>query len=134
MNREERLARIGQILAKGVTLMAERRGVEAAKQIKPNLDQGDSGEAKAVMGFFQDDVDTSLSIYAFIKRVGSASHQEIQRVLQISKATVCRKVNGHLDAGVITRTGSTTAVRYQIAPNRALPAVGHVRHNTNCHE
>lgn len=124
----ERIARIGQLLSKGITLLLldeaeeKRRGVAAG---------ANSGSAAGVNGSPKEndfvpnvDDDVERAIYEYLMRVHSASPRDIMRGLELSKATAFRKLAHLCEANLITRSGKTAAIRYRLAPLVTKPQPG----------
>lgn len=133
LTREERIQRIGELLAKGISLMLQREAEEARNSgsqapsnsaIAPAASVGNGNCSTAT-----DLVDSDArAILDYFKRVGSASPRHIQRYLELSKATAFRRLDRLVKANLITRIARTTGIRYQLRKsgtdlsNRPRPA------------
>ena len=108
--RAERISRIGEILAKGVTLMVIREA--ETKQKTASIPAATAAVQEAERVFGGDELETDVLKY--ISRVGSASPKDIQRALNIPKTTAFRRLDRLVKAGCIVRTGKTAAIRYSM--------------------
>lgn len=115
LTRAERLRRIGELLAKGVALMLAE---ERTQVCKPNAVS--AGERPDVFGIAGESVtghplvETERAICDYVQKVRTASPRDIQRACSLSKATAFRALTRLVQRDVLTRTGGTTAVRYQL--------------------
>ena len=117
LTRSERIERIGQILAKGVGLLLARKAEEERLAESPastcaadhprlhSQNQLDAGSAIVLDDQEQKTLD-------YLKRVKTASPREMQSCLDLSKATLFRRLKRLLEARLVVNSGSTTAVRY----------------------
>lgn len=107
---KERMARIGQLLAKGITLMLMHEA-EEKRQAKEQaaLAQEPPVAADTLAGLDDD----HRRILEFLLRVGKSSPREIQDSLEMSKATLFRRLRELQTAGLVERTGKSAAVRYR---------------------
>lgn len=108
---KERMARIGQLLAKGITLMLmheaeEKRQAEEAQAAA----KVDSTVTAVTVDWLDDD---HRRILEFLLRVGKASPREMQANLEMSKVTLFRRLRELQAAGLVERTGKSAAVRYR---------------------
>lgn len=118
LTREERIQRIGQLLSKGITLMLLREAEEKrmAEQQAPTgaMDQlalgSHSGSADEKVNRFDDD---ERKILEYLHRVRAASPRDMQRCLELSKATLYRKLRHLIEAKLVSASGRTTAIRYR---------------------
>lgn len=108
---ESRLARIGEILARGVANVVNR------PPVTPDL-VPDGDVTPAV------DPET-LSVFSAIMKFGKLSPQEIQVRLDASRATANRRISKWEDAGLVQRTGKTTAVTVTLTELGAKTLVSH---------
>lgn len=122
MTRAERFTRIGELLAKGITLMLAREAQE-----KEDLETAEvlaqtsqSAKADAEMEATPTEEDAGVPILGYLRRVGTASPRDIQLALDLPKATAFRRLDRLVKQGLVTRTGKTTAIRY-----RAVSLNGH---------
>ncbi len=127
LTREERLARIGALLAKGIYLMLSREA-EEKRQLELQAsasaaDRGvpDSNNQTVTNGMSELDED-DRRIIEYLKRVGSASPRHMQGALSMSKATLFRRLTELLTAGLVVRSGKTTGVRYRLAEHHGRHA------------
>ena len=116
---KERIARIGQLLAKGVTLMLmceaeERRQAEAQASVKENP----IAVAVSMAGLGDD----HRKILEYLNRVGKASPREMQDALEISKTTLFRRLTELQEGGLVVRSGKSAAVRYRLSPQASRSA------------
>jgi hypothetical protein len=110
--RNERVRRIGQLLGKGTTLLLRSEGTKQ----KPR----DSGKHRSFATkpatIEQSDQlncsETDIQILAWIERFGDSSPRDIQRALSLPKTTTFRHLNRLVSAGLLSRSGQTTAIRY----------------------
>ena len=125
---DERIARIGQLLSKGITLLlldeAEERRRGLTSDANPSATAGVNGESKKATLAPQIADDVERSIYEFLTRVHSASPRDIMRGLELSKATAFRKLAHLCAANLISRSGNTSAIRYRLAPLVTKPQPG----------
>jgi hypothetical protein len=128
LSREERIARIGQLLAKGITLMLQREAAEK-QDAEPRLQRNAAGACGA--SAHSDNAspgpeiadDGEREIFNYLRRVGAASPRDIQRALDVAKVTAFRKLRSLVKAKLIARTGRTTAIRYRVIPLHANGAM-----------
>ena len=120
ITRADRIQRIGELLAKGVALLLMREAQEDQPEASPLPGSAPDGLPNcsgtsdgAGCTTLQDDTDCSILDY--IRRVRGPSPRDIQRFLDLSKATVFRRLNRLAEAGLVIRSGSTTAIRYRLA-------------------
>ena len=116
LTREERFARIGALLAKGIHLMLSREA-EEKRQLELQASATDRGVRDAnsqpvTNGKSELDED-DRRIIEYLERVGSASPRHMQHALPMSKATLFRRLTGLLAAGLVVRAGKTTGVHYR---------------------
>lgn len=115
----ERIARIGQLLAKGITLLllheaeVKRRGLQVDAKTWSTAGRNEFPHGKAFMPDIDDDVEQS--IYEYLTRVHSAAPRDIMRAFGLSKATVFRKLAHLAAASLVVRSGKTTAIRYRLS-------------------
>ncbi len=120
MTRAERIQRIGQLLAKGVTLLLlreeeERRAAESQGKVMASgtSDNGfQRAENPASTICLSDDEQRILD---YLKRVRRASPRDMQSALELSKATLFRRLKRLTEAKLVVGSGSTTAIRYRLA-------------------
>jgi hypothetical protein len=109
LSREERIRRIGEILAKGVTLLAIKQQEDARK----------AGVAQVVVQVEQSETDwITRGIVEFLKRVGWASPREIRLHVDVTQRTCARHLQAMLVGGMLESRGLTSAVQYRI---RTMP-------------
>lgn len=109
LSRAERLARLGVLLSKGVSLMLAR---EADAKPTPLLTMAPgSAPTRDLKCELQGDA-AELAIIQYLARVGTASPRDIQFGLSLPKATAYRRLDRLVKAGDIVRLGKTTASRY----------------------
>jgi hypothetical protein len=118
LTREERIQRIGQLLSKGITLMLLREAEEirVAERQTPTgaVDQPALDSQSPSAGDKVDRLDDDeCKILAYIQRVRAASPRDMQRYLEISKATLYGKLRHLIDAKLVSASGKTTAIRYR---------------------
>ena len=105
LSREERIRRIGEILAKGVHLylMAQRDKERSA------------GVAEVAAKVEESGTDwITRAIVEFLKRVGWASPRDIRRHLDVAQRTCSRRLQALLASGVLESRGFTSGVQYRI--------------------
>ena len=127
LSREERIARIGQLLAKGIAIMLQREAAEkenAEMELKCRTADACCTSAQNHNALHEQGIadDGERDIFNYLKRVGAASPRDIQRALDLTKATAFRTLARLVKASLIARTGRTTAIRYRIIPLRAKDA------------
>jgi hypothetical protein len=120
LSRSERLARIGELLAKGIallTLAEQRQGAPVADSgVGDNHaipDGRNRGEG------LQPENDEEQKILAYIGKMFSASPRELQQHLGLSKATAYRRLNRLVQANLLVRSGATKGIKYQLSRNTA---------------
>lgn len=120
LSRQERIRRIGQLLSKGITLLLAREDdqkqavdPEPISSPKEASQVGRNGNGQADLATDE----TERAILDYLEKIEIASPREIQRYLDLSKATTYRKLNRLVSAQFLTRSGSTTSVRYRLAPD-----------------
>jgi hypothetical protein len=59
-----------------------------------------------------DDVDSA--ILSFVQKAGNASPRDIHNAIDLPKTTAFRRLARLVDAGLLMRSGKTTAIRYRI--------------------
>ena len=99
--RSERIKRLGELLAKGITLMVFR---EAEEKRKANFIPSATAavlQAERIVGCDE----TPSAIIRYIERIGSASPRDVQRGLDLPKTTAFRHLDRLTKAGIISRTG-----------------------------
>lgn len=114
LTHKERMARIGQLLAKGVTLMLMREAeakrqaeeAQAATKVDPTV-------TTATVDWLGDD---HRAIVEYLNRVGKASPRELKDALELSRTTIFRRLRELQAAGLVARSGKSAAVRYQPTP------------------
>lgn len=120
LSRSERILRIGAKLSKGVTLMlagkAEEKRREGIKSVKTIA-------TVPIGNGTQNGDETDSQILQYLRRVGSASPRDIERGLNLPKATAFRYLNRLVEAGGVVRSGKTTAIRYHILTPSPAPNV-----------
>jgi hypothetical protein len=122
----ERIARIGQLLSKGITLLLLDEAEEKRRGLAPDANSGsvtganDATTGDACMPKIADDGERA--IYEYLFRVHSASPRDIMRALELSKATTFRKLASLMMANLVVRSGKTSAIRYQVAPVGSAPS------------
>ena len=127
LSREERIARIGQLLAKGITLMLQREAAEK-QDAESRLQRNTAGACGAAAHSENASPGPAIAddgereIFNYLRRVGAASPRDIQRALDLTKATAFRTLARLVKASLIARTGRTAAIRYRIIPLRAKDA------------
>ncbi len=111
LTQKERMARVGQLLAKGITLMLMREA-EAKQQAEEAqaATKVDSAVTAVTVDWLDDD---HRRILEFLLRVGKSSPREMQSNLEVSKVTLFRRLRELEAAGLVERSGKTAAVRYQ---------------------
>lgn len=107
----ERIQRIGQLLAKGITLLL----LEEAEQRRRGIPIS-GGETKPEIAD-----ETERAIFDYLTRVRSASPRDIMHGLQLRKSTVFRKLARLTAANLVERLGKTSATRYCVAPRGSNP-------------
>jgi uncharacterized membrane protein len=119
LTREQRLARIGALLAKGIYLMLSREA-EEMRQLElqasaSGTDPGvrNSNNQTVTNGMSQSDED-DRRIIEYLRRVESASPRHMHRALSMSKATLFRRLTELMTAGLVMRAGKTTGVQYRL--------------------
>jgi len=127
LTREERIQRIGQLLAKGISLLLAREAEErrlaisqvstaAADQPAPHFqDQHGAGSTNGLD-------DDERKILEYLRRMKTASPRNMQSYLELSKATLYRKLRQLLDANLVTASGKTTGIRYRWAGPAEVPS------------
>lgn len=115
LTRAERMKRIGELLAKGITILLVREAQEKEDQKRFTSSPQQSPSSRSVTDCQQASVEdgTGAAVLAYLQRVGSASPRDVQRALSLSKATAFRRLNELLQIGEVLRFGKTTAVRYR---------------------
>jgi hypothetical protein len=109
----ERLVRIGLLLAKGVALLLQHESEQANNKSVETVIPASAPTASD---------STTDEILSYLMRVGSASPRDVQRALDLSKATAFRKLSALVRDGKATRRGTTTAIRYQVtSPGSCKP-------------
>lgn len=127
LTREERLARIGALLAKGIFLMLSKEAEEKRKMDSQTLvmsaDEraGESRCENAANATCRSDED-HRKILEYLQRVESASPRHMQRALSMSKATLFRRLTELLTAGLVVRAGKTTGVHYRMVEQHGCHA------------
>ena len=102
MTRVERTQRIGELLAKAVSLQHRR-------------ECGSEPETGQVDAEFEVSLDeASQAVLQFLRQIGSAAPRDIQKHLDIHPKTVYRKLKELERVGVLVRTGATRSTRYRI--------------------
>lgn len=114
MTRAERIARIGELLAKGVTLMLAREARDKAESKSVEVLEQSSKPAKTAFctEHATPENEAETAILAYLRRVGSASPRDIQQALDLSKATAFRRLQRMTKTGLVVRSGQTSAIRY----------------------
>ena len=125
MSRDARMWRIGHILSRGISLMLAKKIAEQ-EALARNALATQSGENNCE-GQTTELCDDSKAIMDYLRRVGPASPTNIWHYTGISRTTVFRRLKGMHSAGLLRKSGSTSAVRYAI--NKATgketrPSVG----------
>jgi DNA-binding Lrp family transcriptional regulator len=109
LSRAERIRRIGEILAKGVTLLAikqqQKDHAAAVAEVAAEVEQSESDWI-------------TRGIVEFLKRVGWASPRDIYRHLDVPPRTGARRLHALLASGILERRGLTSAAQYGL---RAAP-------------
>ena len=117
LSREERIRRIGEILAKGVHLylVAQREKERSAAVADVAAKVEESGTDWITRG-----------IVEFLKRVDWASPRDIRGHLDVAQRTCTRRLQALLASGVLESRGFTTGVQYRIrtTPLQAPSACG----------
>ena len=116
LTREERIKRLGELLAKGITIMVLR---EAEEKRKANFNPAATAALQQAERVVDGD-DTPSAIIRYIERIGSASPRDVQRGLDLPKTTAFRQLDRLNKAGIISRIGKTAAVRYQLADQQPI--------------
>jgi DNA-binding transcriptional ArsR family regulator len=116
----ERVQRIGQLLSKGITLLLLDEAEQKRTGTFSREAHSQESELEEPIGPQITD-ETQREIFEYVRRVGKASPREIQRALEISKATVFRKLAQLTQAKLIIRLGKTTAIRYKLAADGRSP-------------
>jgi hypothetical protein len=121
MTREERIQRIGELLAKGISLMMSRHDDEKPSPhaaTPPNM--GESSEAVTACNQAEKQYTTASiaesTMMSYWRRVGSASPRDLQRGLDLPKTTGFRIMTRLVRSGLVGRSGTTTATRFRLTP------------------
>jgi hypothetical protein len=114
LNREDRLRRIGELLAKGVTLLCLREAAEVRAGANAVTNTTRSHPVRRDSEIPQIEDPAQNQILTYLSNVGDASPRDIQRSLCIPKATAFRKLTKLLQLGLLARSGSTSAMRYRL--------------------
>lgn len=115
MTREERISRVGEILAKGVALMLWREKESAAACQAKAADSTINGQRAAAEMKTEMQLDSiERKIVEYLERVQFASPRDIQRSLSLPKTTVFRKLKRLSQACILDRSGKTSAIRYRL--------------------
>jgi uncharacterized membrane protein len=117
LSKAERIARIGQLLSKGVTLMlmaeaAEKRGAERRDSSPSGVVTDGEPTEECLNGELANDGERDIVNY--LSRVRSASPRDMQQALNGSKATIFRRLRDLSQKGIVVRIGHTKAVRYRL--------------------
>ena len=119
LTRGERIERIGELLSKGITLLllreAETRKLSLSRHTPTAPPDEVTGNGDMQGAPLEPLDETENTILEFLKRVGRASPRDLQRGLDLPKATLYRSLNRLVQAKIITRTGKTSAIRYTLA-------------------
>lgn len=127
LTREERIQRIGELLAKSISLLLAREAEErrlAVSQVptaaadQPAPHSQDQHGADRANGFDGDE----RKLLEYLRRIKTTSPRNMQSYLELSKATLYRKLRRLLDAKLVTASGKTTAIRYRWAGLAELPS------------
>ncbi|MDD5677090.1 MAG: MarR family transcriptional regulator [Kiritimatiellae bacterium] len=112
MSRDARMWRIGHILSKGISLMLAKEMEEREALARNALATqfGENNRERQTTSLCDD----SKAILDYLRRVGPASPTNIWRYTGISRTTVFRRLKGMHSAGLLRKSGSTSAVRYAI--------------------
>lgn len=115
MSREERISRIGELLAKGVALMLWREkesaaGCQAKAADSTTYGQRAAGDMKTEIPL--DSIERMIVDY--LERVQFASPRDIQRSLNLPKTTVFRKLKRLSQTRILDCSGNTSAIRYRL--------------------
>lgn len=112
MSGDARMWRIGHILSKGISLMlakeTEEREAQARNVLAMQFGKNNCEEQTTEL------CDDSKAIMDYLRRVGPASPTNIWRYTGISRTTVFRRLKAMYSAGLLRKSGSTSAVRYAI--------------------
>jgi len=114
LSESERFRLIGELLARAVIRYRRRQRMALVdtKQSTANDLGSVPAEAEAAD-------ETEQKILRHIARVGAATPHDLASALDLSRATVTRRLARMRKAGVLDVSGKTTAVRYQL---RVQPA------------
>ncbi len=116
LSEEERLDRIGALIAKAVVLYRcdRRRAGKDEPQTVADADQ--AGLIRSVADLVKDE--TEKQVIRYLDRVGSATPQNFSTTLGLSRQTVSRKLARLRVAGLVVVTGKTRMARYELAGQR----------------
>ncbi len=110
LSEDERLDRIGALIAKAVVLYRKDR------QRAGHPEAGEEGKAKRVISLadlVQDEVEKMMLQY--FEKVGSATPKSVCAALNLSRRTVTRKLARLRTGGFLVTTGNTRLVSYELA-------------------
>ncbi len=103
MTRTERTQRIGELLAKAVSLQhtrecqSEPETIPVDAELEISLDE------------------TSQAILKFLRQIGSAAPRDIQKHIDVHPKTAYRKLKELEENGFLVRSGATRSARYRLA-------------------
>ena len=112
LTRDERIQRIGQLLAKGATLLLIREAEE--KHLEQTLNQGRASEKPSALSQEQAGAPSVAQpnsderrILDYLARAGKAAPREMQCALEFSKATLFRRLTRLLECGWVIRVSGS---------------------------
>ncbi len=100
LTHEQRLAKIGEILARGVANLLAEEDVEPQEQAPDR--------SSIILN------EKEIEAFGLIRRFQGASPKEITERLGCSRSTASRTIQKWQEAGLVTSLGNTTSVRVQL--------------------
>lgn len=118
----ERIRRIGELLVTAVIRYRHLHPEEFEKPVRfPRDPDREAAGGFDPVGFVSDESEKRILHYLAV--VGTASPKDFQVALEMSSATVTRKLLRLRASNLVAVSGKTNAVRYQLASPEALQQV-----------
>jgi uncharacterized membrane protein len=117
LSRSERMARIGELLAKGISLLVlaeQQDGAALMSSVGGASHSGVKNGKESQSGPPELLEDEERRIMAYVCKMHSASPRELQQHFGLSKATAYRRLSRLVEANLLVRTGATKGVVYRL--------------------
>ncbi len=118
LSREDRIQRIGEILAKGVTLLyLHENRLTDPSCIKPTIKLVPQHKTPNPDFRCMELDSEARAIVEYLQYAGSASPNDIRRHFHLSRTSLWRKLKDLHKLGIISKDGCTRSVRYKLDPS-----------------